>query len=82
MTLWMKYDDGFVAYLNGTRIATANATLSPAWNAGARGGHDDASAVPWGSFAVGTHINKLKSGNKFLAIPHLHPRPPPVFRHP
>ena len=38
MMLWMKYDDGFVAYLNGTRIANANATLSPAWNAGASGG--------------------------------------------
>ena len=68
MMLWMKYDDGFVAYLNGTRIANANAALTPAWNAGANGGHDDASAVTWVSFDVGKHINRLKSGNNILAI--------------
>ena len=68
MMLWMKYDDGFVAYLNGTRIANANAALNPAWNAGANGGHDDASAVTWVSFDVGKHINRLKTGNNILAI--------------
>ena len=68
MVLHMKYDDGFVAYLNGTRIASANAASNPAWNAGATGQHDDVSAVTWVSFDVGKHINKLKTGNNILAI--------------
>ncbi|MBL4640795.1 MAG: lamin tail domain-containing protein, partial [Verrucomicrobiales bacterium] len=68
MVLHMKYDDGFVAYLNGTRIASANAASNPAWNAGATGQHDDASAVTWVSFDVGKHINRLKTGNNILAI--------------
>ena len=68
MVLSMKYDDGFVAYLNGTRIASANAASNPAWNAGATGQHDDASAVTWVSFDAGKHINKLKTGNNILAI--------------
>ena len=68
MVLSMKYDDGFVAYLNGTRIASANAASNPAWNAGATGQHDDASAVTWVSFDAGRHIKKLKTGNNILAI--------------
>ena len=68
MLLHMKYDDGFVAYLNGTRIASANGATNPAWNAGAIGQHDDASAVTWVSFDVGKYINKLKTGNNILAI--------------
>ncbi len=68
MVLHMKYDDGFVAYLNGTRIASANAASNPAWNAGATGQHDDASAVTWVSFDAGKQINKLKTGNNILAI--------------
>jgi hypothetical protein len=31
LSLDMKYDDGFVAYLNGTEVARANAPASPAW---------------------------------------------------
>ncbi len=33
LTLRMKYEDGFVAYLNGTKVASRNASASPAWNA-------------------------------------------------
>ncbi|MBT4901553.1 MAG: hypothetical protein HON54_06560, partial [Verrucomicrobia bacterium] len=68
MVLRMKYDDGFVAYLNGTRIVSANAAANPGWNAGATGQHDDASAVTWVSFDAGKYINKLKAGNNILAI--------------
>ena len=68
MVLNMKYDDGFVAYLNGIRVANANASLNPAWNDGASGQHDDASAMTWVSFDVGKHINRLKTGNNILAI--------------
>ena len=69
MVLRMKYDDGFVAYLNGTRIVERQRRRPiRAWNAGATGQHDDASAVTWVSFDVGKYINKLKAGNNILAI--------------
>lgn len=36
LSLSMRYNDGFVAYLNGTRVASANAiTGTPAWDASA-----------------------------------------------
>lgn len=35
LTLGMKYDDGFVAYLNGTEVARRNAPASAAWNSSA-----------------------------------------------
>ena len=41
--LFMDYDDGFVAYLNGVEIARANIAGSgvrPAWNALAKGAHE------------------------------------------
>ena len=31
LTLRMKYDDGFVAYLNGVKVAERNAPASPNW---------------------------------------------------
>jgi hypothetical protein len=33
LRLKMRYDDGFVAWLNGVRVASANAPQSLAWNA-------------------------------------------------
>lgn len=32
LTLGMKYDDGFIAYLNGTEVARRNAPQSATWN--------------------------------------------------
>ncbi len=32
LTLRIKYDDGFVAHLNGTEVARRNAPASPTWN--------------------------------------------------
>jgi hypothetical protein len=45
LTLHMKYDDGFVAYLNGSEIARRRAPDGePAWNAAAADSHDDNAA--------------------------------------
>ena len=68
MVLQMKYDDGFVAYLNGTRIARANGAASPRWNAGATGQHDDSAAVSWSAFEVSKFVKELKTGENILAI--------------
>ena len=68
LMLRMKYDDGFVAYLNGARIARVNAAVNPRWNAGASGQHDDASAVVWSVFDVSKYVGELQVGKNILAI--------------
>ncbi len=45
MTLRIRYDDGFVAYLNGTEIARRNIAGAPAWNSGADDQNSDFSAM-------------------------------------
>ena len=37
LSLSMRYNDGFVAYLNGVEFARRNAPASPAWNSVATG---------------------------------------------
>jgi len=39
LMLSVRYDDGFVAYLNGTEIARRNAPAQPAWDASATAEH-------------------------------------------
>ncbi len=39
LTLRIRYDDGFIAYLNGTEVARRNAPVSPTWNSTATTGH-------------------------------------------
>ncbi|HWQ92526.1 MAG TPA: lamin tail domain-containing protein, partial [Clostridia bacterium] len=39
LALRLRYDDGFVAYLNGTMVASRNAPASPAWNSAATAVH-------------------------------------------
>jgi hypothetical protein len=45
LRLRMKYDDGFVAYVNGQQVAARNAPASPAWNSTASAEHPDAQAA-------------------------------------
>lgn len=40
VALQVDYDDGFVAYLNGTEIARANISGEPGWNTLAAGNHE------------------------------------------
>jgi hypothetical protein len=70
MTLKMRYDDGFVAYLNGTQLATATRNFSgtPTWNSGASGGHSDSEAVVFEFIDVSDYISALRVGNNVLAI--------------
>ena len=44
MRLGIRYDDGFVAYINGTEVARRNASGTPAWNSGSDGSNDDSAA--------------------------------------
>ena len=44
LNLKVKYDDGFAAYLNGRRIASANAPTTLRWNAAALADNPDSAA--------------------------------------
>jgi hypothetical protein len=68
LTLRMKYDDGFVAYLNGERVASANAPDSPAWNATALAPRSDANASVFESFDLTAMRDLLRPGTNVLAI--------------
>ena len=68
LTLRMKYDDGFVAYLNGIRVASANAPAATQWDSGASTTHDDSLAIQFESFDITPRNDQLKAGKNVLAI--------------
>ncbi len=68
LTLRMRYDDGFRAYLNGRQIAVANAPASPAWNDGAIASHSDGDARVLQAFNCSVALDDLQAGDNLLAI--------------
>lgn len=68
LTLKMRYDDGFVAYLNGTLIAQDNAPSSLQWNSEATTSHDDSDAVVLQEFDCSNTLDQLRCGDNVLAI--------------
>jgi len=68
LKLLMRYDDGFVAYLNGHEIARSNAPAILAWDSAATQRHRDADAVQWEEFDVNAARTLLQSGSNVLAI--------------
>ncbi|MBN2064594.1 MAG: lamin tail domain-containing protein, partial [Sedimentisphaerales bacterium] len=65
MTLHIKYDDGFIAYLNGMKIAERNAPSEPVWTSGATSSHE---SYDYESIDVSAYISALKVGGNILAI--------------
>lgn len=68
LTLRMKYDDGFVAYLNGAEIARRNAPATPLWNSLATASRQNTNAVVFEDIDVTTQLSLLQAGNNLLAI--------------
>ncbi|NLF32491.1 MAG: hypothetical protein GX591_16570, partial [Planctomycetes bacterium] len=70
LKLRMKYDDGFVAYVNGQTAASANPDGTPplAWNAGASTGHSDNEAVNFVDYDISGVRASLVAGQNILAI--------------
>jgi Lamin Tail Domain len=65
LSLRMKYDDGFAAWLNGTLVASANSPDIPAWNSTATGTRPDAVEPRWRErSASGRHQRAGHSGAK------------------
>jgi hypothetical protein len=68
LLLKVRYDDGFIAYLNGTEVARRNFTGTPRWNSVGSADNPDAAAVGQETIDVSTFVRVLKSGANLLAI--------------
>ena len=55
LTLKLRYDDGFAAYLNGTLVASHNAPGTLAYNSVASGEHVDSQAIGFVDFDLSSH---------------------------
>ena len=65
----MKYDDGFIAYINGTEIASGNKPVSPAWNSDASTDHPDSQAISFVDTDLSAQVAEIvRTGNNVLAI--------------
>jgi CotH kinase protein/Lamin Tail Domain len=67
LELRMKFDDGFVAFLNGAVLASANAPSSVQWNSAATAQHE-ASATAFEVYDVTAKKASLRAGRNILAI--------------
>ncbi|MDG2125839.1 MAG: fibronectin type III domain-containing protein, partial [Verrucomicrobiales bacterium] len=68
LILRMRYDDGFIAYLNGNFVAGAIAPENPDWQSGATMGQNDAEAMVFQTFDLGPAAEWLTPGENVLAI--------------
>ncbi|MGK0185278.1 MAG: hypothetical protein ACI9R3_001054 [Verrucomicrobiales bacterium] len=69
LKLSMRYDDGFIAYLNGVEIASRNAPEDAVWNAVATASHRDSEAEVFEDIDVSDHVGLLRPGaDNVLAI--------------
>lgn len=68
LVLKMKYDDGFVAYLNGSEILTINAFETNYWNSTATNRHPDSQAIQFEEFNITYALGFLQPGENVLAI--------------
>ncbi len=73
LVLRLKYEDGFVAYLNGNEVARANAPEVPEesdlpWNAGATATREDSDAVNFEEFDLTADKGWLIQGDNLLAF--------------
>jgi hypothetical protein len=68
LTLRMKYDDGFAAYINGEPVADENAPEILQWNSQTGSARSDSEAIIFQDFDVSTAIPHLRVGENVLAI--------------
>lgn len=69
LTLKMRYDDSFVAFINGNEVAKdSNAPANLSWDSIAEGSHDDDDAIEYSPFSIPRGKNLLKVGENILAI--------------
>ena len=68
MTLKVRYDDGFIAYLNGVEVARRNFNGSPAWNSRASTSHSDSQAIEFEYIDISTFLTLFRQESNVLAV--------------
>lgn len=68
LELRMQVDDGFVAYLNGVRIASDRAPRRTVWDAVSDGSSLDVAQDRFDTFEISEALPHLRSGRNILAI--------------
>jgi hypothetical protein len=68
LTLRVRYDDGFVAYLNGVEVKRRNFVGAPQWDSVADDLNEDVNAISFEDFDISGHIDALQAGDNILAI--------------
>jgi hypothetical protein len=67
LTLKMRYDDGFVAYINGVEVYRRGFSVNgtPAWNSTASSSHENSALE---TFVITNFLGALQAGQNILAI--------------
>ena len=68
LILRVRYDDGFVAYLNGVEVARDGFAGEPRWDSVADGSRPDSEAASLVDFNITEHVDRLRTGDNLLAI--------------
>jgi len=68
LRLYVRYDDGFVAYLNGTEVARANASGTLRWNSRADASHEAAGSTFDEVLDLSDWLDLLRPGDNLLAV--------------
>ena len=68
LLLRMQYDDGFVAYINGVKVAERNAPASPTWDSAATDERTVTEAVTVEQIDITAYSSALVDGTNILAI--------------
>ncbi len=68
LTLRIRRDDGFIAYLNGIEVARRNFNGTPRWNSSATASYSDSQAVQFEDIDISASLSALRQGGNLLAI--------------
>ena len=66
--LGVRYDDGFVAYLNGMEVGRANVTGTPEWDSHAESGHEAGGGDFDVVLDISDRMDTLRVGDNLLAV--------------
>jgi hypothetical protein len=64
----VRYDDGFVLYLNGTEVARTNFSGTPQWDSRAESSHEASSQAFDAVLDLSDQIGLLRAGENLLAV--------------
>jgi len=68
LSLRMRVDDGFIAYINGKEVARFNAPEKATWDSMATGSRADGANMAWSDYDLSKHVDILHEGENLLAI--------------